>query len=239
MGEPSTGPVTPTLSRRSAIPETGRDVVVDEPDALHERVDDRRAHEPEAAAAQVGRERVRDRRGGRDRARRGRRTQPRRRRRHDRVEIGGERAAPRRPWPGTPPRCRSSRRSWRRLRTMPASAISRSRSASSKPATTRGSKPRNAVRNASRLRRIVDHDSPAWNDSSASRSKSSRSSATGVPHSRSWYSTIRGSGFGPSAPAQAQRGRSIGMPARIAATGWATCRRACCGASGRPAAARR
>ena len=43
---------------------------------------------------------------------------------------------------------------------MPASAISRSRSASSNAATTRGSKPRNADRNASRLRRIVDHDRP-------------------------------------------------------------------------------
>jgi hypothetical protein len=42
-----------------------------------------------------------------------------------------------------------------RLRTMPASAMSRSTSASPKPATTAGSNPANAARKFSRLRRIV------------------------------------------------------------------------------------
>ena len=155
-------------------------MVVDEADALHERVDDRRADEPEAAPAEVGRQRVR--RGaswpGSGRVGADAR-QPRRRWRDDPGQIGGERAGRPRRSPGTRPRCRSSRRSSRRLRTIPASAIRRARSASSKAATTAGSKPRKAARNDSRLRRIVDHDSPAWNDSSASRSKSSTSSWTG------------------------------------------------------------
>ena len=73
-----------------------------------------------------------------------------------------------------------------RLRTIPASANNRSRSAGPNAATTAGSKPRNAARNASRLRRIVDHDSPAWKLSRASRSNSSVSPATGTPHSSSW-----------------------------------------------------
>ena len=47
-----------------------------------------------------------------------------------------------------------------RLRTMPASAISRSTSASPKRATCSGSKPQNAARKFSRLRRIVSHDRP-------------------------------------------------------------------------------
>jgi len=48
------------------------------------------------------------------------------------------------------------------------------------------SKPSNADRNASRLRRIVIHASPAWNASSDSSSNSSRSSVVGRPHSSSW-----------------------------------------------------
>src|SRR5687767_7596612 len=87
-----------------------------------------------------------------------------------------------------------------RFRTIPASAISRARSVSSNAATTRGSNPRNAERNAARLLRIVDHDSPAWNDSSASRSKSSMSSCVGTPHSSSWYATMRGSAEALAAP---------------------------------------
>jgi hypothetical protein len=92
------------------------------------------------------------------------------------------------------------------FRTMPASAISRSRSAGPYAATTSGSNPSNAARNPSRFRRIVDHDSPAWNDSSASRSNSSASPSSGTPHSVSWYSTISGSGRAPSAPDHQQRG---------------------------------
>ena len=45
-------PVTASVSRPgAAIPEAARQVVVDEADALHERVDDRRADEPEPARA--------------------------------------------------------------------------------------------------------------------------------------------------------------------------------------------
>jgi hypothetical protein len=73
-----------------------------------------------------------------------------------------------------------------RLRTIPASAISRARSSSSKAATIVGSNSRNAVRKAARLRRIVDQDRPAWNDSRLSRSNSSTSSIVGRPHSSSW-----------------------------------------------------
>ena len=57
-----------------------------------------------------------------------------------------------------------------RFRTIAASASSRSMSASPKPATVATSKPANARRNPSRLRRIVSHDSPDWNASSVSRS---------------------------------------------------------------------
>ena len=47
-----------------------------------------------------------------------------------------------------------------RLRTIPASAISRATSASSNRATRSISNPANAARKFSRLRRIVSHDSP-------------------------------------------------------------------------------
>ena len=70
-----------------------------------------------------------------------------------------------------------------RLRTMPASAISRSTSASPNPATASGSNPANASRKAGRLRRIVAQDRPDWKASSESRSNSPRSSRTGMPHS--------------------------------------------------------
>ncbi len=52
-----------------------------------------------------------------------------------------------------------------RLRTIPASAIRRATSSSPKAATARGSKPANAARKFSRLRRIVSHESPDWNAS--------------------------------------------------------------------------
>ena len=52
-----------------------------------------------------------------------------------------------------------------RLRTMPASAISRASSSASNAATASIEKPAKAARNAGRLRRIVIHDSPDWNAS--------------------------------------------------------------------------
>jgi hypothetical protein len=70
-----------------------------------------------------------------------------------------------------------------RLRTMPASASSRARSASSKAATLSMTKPANPARNAGRLRRIVSQDRPDWKPSSASRSNSPSSVRIGWPHS--------------------------------------------------------
>ncbi len=71
----------------------------------------------------------------------------------------------------------------RRLRTMRASAMSRSTSVSPKPATASGEKPENASRNAGRFRRIVSQLRPDWKPSSASLSKIPDSSRTGIPHS--------------------------------------------------------
>ncbi len=71
-------------------------------------------------------------------------------------------------------------------RTMPASAINRARSAAPNRATTSGSKPLNAARNASRFLRMVIQASPAWNPSSTSFSQSARLSRSGTPHSSSW-----------------------------------------------------
>jgi hypothetical protein len=73
-----------------------------------------------------------------------------------------------------------------RLRTIPASAIRRSASRGPKRATAAISKPANAARNASRLRRIVSHESPDWNASRQSFSYSASASRTGLPHSSSW-----------------------------------------------------
>ena len=47
----SAGPSRPRRGRSAAVAEAAGEVVVDEPDALHERVDDRRADEPEPAPA--------------------------------------------------------------------------------------------------------------------------------------------------------------------------------------------
>ena len=74
-----------------------------------------------------------------------------------------------------------------RLRTIAASASSRARSASPYAATASGSNAAKAARNPSRLRRIVNHDSPDWNASSVMRSKIATSPWTGRPHSVSWY----------------------------------------------------
>ena len=57
-----------------------------------------------------------------------------------------------------------------RWRTMPASASSRSTSRSPNAATASMSKPANAARKFSRLRRIVSHDRPDWKPSSTIRS---------------------------------------------------------------------
>jgi hypothetical protein len=73
-----------------------------------------------------------------------------------------------------------------RLRTMPGSASSRATSASPKPATVAGSNPAKARRNASRLRRMVSQESPAWKPSRQSFSNRRTSSWTGRPHSSSW-----------------------------------------------------
>ena len=48
------------------------------------------------------------------------------------------------------------------------------------------SQPSNAARKLSCLRRIVSHESPDWNDSSTSISKSSRSPCIGLPQTSSW-----------------------------------------------------
>ncbi len=66
---------------------------------------------------------------------------------------------------------------------MPASAISRARSASPKRATISGSKSAKAARNASRFLRMVIHDSPAWKPSSTSLAHSFSGSRSGTPHS--------------------------------------------------------
>ena len=73
-----------------------------------------------------------------------------------------------------------------RLRTMRGSSISRSTSASSNAAIASASKPWKTSRNASRLLRIVDQDSPDWNASRVSRSRYDASPWTRRPHSSSW-----------------------------------------------------
>src|SRR5262245_20513965 len=76
-----------------------------------------------------------------------------------------------------------------RCRTMPASPRRRVTSRPEKRATRSGSKPANARRKFSRLRRIVSQLRPLWKPSRQIFSKSARSSCTGLPHSASWYST--------------------------------------------------
>lgn len=66
---------------------------------------------------------------------------------------------------------------------MPASAISRARSAAPNRTTISGSKPAKAARNASRFLRMVIHAKPAWKPSSTSFSHSARLSYSGTPHS--------------------------------------------------------
>src|SRR3984885_9884709 len=85
-------------------------------------------------------------------------------------------------------------------RMMAASFSNRAMSASVKRATLAGSKPRNALRNASRLLRMVSQDRPAWKPLSMSDSQRARPSNSGTPHSRSWYVVSSSS-----SPTQAQR----------------------------------
>ncbi len=95
----------------------------------------------------------------------------------------------------SPPRSRRSTvaralviaaRTFSRLRTIRASPISRSKSASSYAATTSASKPAKTSRKASRLFRIVSHERPDWKASRVSRSRYAASPCTGTPHSVSW-----------------------------------------------------
>ena len=66
---------------------------------------------------------------------------------------------------------------------MPGSASRRWTSVSPKRATASGSKPAKPARKASRFRRIVIQDSPAWKPSRISFSQSARESYSGTPHS--------------------------------------------------------
>ena len=70
-----------------------------------------------------------------------------------------------------------------RLRTIRASCISRASSSGPNAAIRSASKPWKTSRNASRLLRIVDHDSPDWNASRVSRSRYAASPLTRLPHS--------------------------------------------------------
>src|SRR6266511_4537295 len=80
-----------------------------------------------------------------------------------------------------------------RFRTMPGSRINRSIFPPSNRATLAGSNPASACRYPSRLFRMVCHDSPACAPSSVSISNRWRSSRLGVPHSWSWYASMRAS----------------------------------------------
>ena len=70
-----------------------------------------------------------------------------------------------------------------RCRMIPGSSSSRATSPLPNSATASTSKPANTSRNRGRLRRIVSHDSPAWNPSRLSRSNIPASEVTGSPHS--------------------------------------------------------
>ena len=72
-----------------------------------------------------------------------------------------------------------------RFRMMPGSCMSASVSASSMAATRSMSKSWNAIRKVGRRRRIVIQESPAWNPSRLSFSKSGRSPCNSNPHSSS------------------------------------------------------
>ena len=108
-----------------------------------------------------------------------------------------------------------------RLRMMPASASSRSRSASVNAATDAILKPAKAARKPSRRRRIVIQDRPDWKASRQSRSNRASSPWTGRPHSSSWYADVvlggqrpRGSAAAPSGPGA--RGGAVASPRSLA-----------------------
>ena len=131
------------------------DVVVDQPARLHQRVGGRRADEAEAAPLELLGQRGRLRRDRRDLA--------------PSTAAPAARRRPARTTRSAPPRSSTSAAArafaiaasiLARLRTIPASAISRATSSSPNRATAAISKPANAARNASRLRRIVSHDEP-------------------------------------------------------------------------------
>ena len=125
------------------------DVVVDHPGGLHEGVGRGRTHEREATSAIVA---------GRGRPSPGAKD-------HSRSDNpSGSSWAAR--------ALRMAAAIFARLRTMPASAISRASSSGPNSATVSMAKPANADRKAGRLRKIVIHDRPDWNASSVSRSNS-------------------------------------------------------------------
>ena len=164
-----------------AVAEAARQVVVDQPDALHERVDDGRADEPEPAPL-----------AGPPTARPRPASWPGSGRRPPSAAggAGGGGTIVAR-YASNEPNSAAVASSATALpivasilaplRTIPASAISRARSSVIERGHDGADRSRGTPPGMpSRLRRIVDHDRPAWNDSRASRSNSSASSWTGV-----------------------------------------------------------
>ena len=164
---------------------TPGEVVVHQTARLHQRVERRRSHEAKATALEVACERdaLGHRRGHVRPACRGPLASRRRVGAWARISASSDSPDARRP--------RVARAFVRvasiflRLRTMPESASRRSRSTSSKLATTSAWNPAHAALKASRLARIVRHESPDAKVSSATFSNSPRSSRTGKPHSSS------------------------------------------------------
>ncbi len=171
----------------AAVAEAAGHVVVDQADALHERVDDRRADEPEAAPPEVGRQRVRGRRRGRDLAGPRGRRQARRRRRDHRREVR-DRTSRTRPAVARKAAALPIVASiLAPLRTIPASAIRRARSVASNAATTAGSKP--AERRPEGLALAQDRR-PRQARPGTTRGRAARTArcrrGPGMPHSSSW-----------------------------------------------------
>ena len=128
--------------------------------------------------------------GHRGGLRRGRRHVGERARRRPGRRVGRERPEQ----PATSPSGRSSTAralaivasTLARLRTMPASASSRSHVGVVEAGHPLGSKPAKAARNAGRLRRIVSQDSPDWKASRRQPLEQPLVACTGTPHSSSW-----------------------------------------------------
>ena len=239
--EPCRGPVTASVS--PAIPEAAGQVVVDQADALHERVDDRRADEPEAARA-----------AGRPTARRTPASWPGSRRRRasagSRAGGGGTIVAR---YASNEPNSAAVASERRRVADggvdLGAVADDPGVGHQPLPIVRRRTRPRPPDRSRGTPRgrpRACGGSStttgPAWNDSSASRSNSSTSSWHG--HAPLVVVVARPSarsGRGRSAPAHQQRGRGSIDRRRQASRhqGIGAVRRACSASSGRPPAARR